>query len=119
MARMQLKWKRLFRRYTFNIPALLHDKFSSGDTLSIRVVVLLVSHLSPLIKDQIQRSNEEIFIMKATSVKVKRKQNTEDLALDYGYYLKASTTNMQITQNLLLNETVFVIQWYGNEWLCI
>ena len=91
MARMQLKGKRLFRFYTFNIPALLHDKFSNGDTLSIRVVVLFVSHTSPLIKDQIQRSNEEIIllIMKATSLKVKRKQNTEDLALDYGYYLKA------------------------------
>ena len=82
---------RLFRFYIFNIPALLHDKFSSGDTLSIRVVVLFASHLSPLIKDQIQRSNEEIILLitKATSLKVKRKQNTEDLALDYRYYLKA------------------------------
>lgn len=85
MARMQLKGKRLFRFYTFNIDP------RNGDTLSIRVVVLFVSHTSPLIKDQIQRSNEEIIllIMKATSLKVKRKQNTEDLALDYGYYLKA------------------------------
>ena len=61
----------------------MRDKVNSGGTRSIHVVILIVSPLSSLIKDQIRRSNERN--LKAAALIVKRKENIEDLGLDYEF----------------------------------
>ena len=61
----------------------MRDKVNSEDTRSIHVVILIVSPLSSLIKDQIRRSNERN--LKAAALIVKRKENIEDLGLDYEF----------------------------------
>ena len=65
------------------LPALLRDKMNGQSPPSqVRAVVIVVSLLNALIKDQIRRSSEGP--LKAAALSVKKKGNSTDLELDVG-----------------------------------
>ena len=66
------------------LPALLHDKMSgqSPSSSQVRPVVIVVSPLNALTKDQIRRISQGT--LKAAALNVKRKRYSADLELDVG-----------------------------------
>ena len=63
------------------LPALLRGKLDDEGPSSPQAVVVIVSPLNALIKDQLRRINERS--IRAAALNVKRKQNTGDLELDF------------------------------------
>ena len=64
------------------LPALLRGKLDDEGPSSPQVVVVIVSPLNALIKDQLRRINERS--IRAAALNVKRKQNTGDFELSFG-----------------------------------